>query len=238
MARAQSHIPPQRYADQARGPFSPPLEAYAQHAAPSITEGAPVINPLGWSAHPGRPSNQEIPSAERLGKFPIIQRYTYPDRPPQDWYRVRDADEKARHSNEYQDADGWKEQKGILPGDKRWEYNPRLHPPAEDRPTMGMAPRTYTFTRPFDQLNRDYPDAQIGTARQNNGQHFSMADFRRDYPILGMAPHTSARNTYRITPAPWDANIVDMPPNVDNEPVNARVRSVDVPYPGRSYRLM
>jgi hypothetical protein len=36
-----------------------------------------------------------------------------------------------------------------------------------------------------------------------------MADHRREYPILGMAPVNSRRNTYRVEPTPWDINIVD-----------------------------
>jgi hypothetical protein len=66
--------------------------------------------------------------------------------------------------------------------------------------------------------------------------HFSMADHRRTYDVLGMAPVQSRRNTYRADPAPWDANVVDMP--VDVSPVNARVRVVELPArTGGSYRL-
>lgn len=102
---------------------------------------------------------------------------------------------------------------------------------------MKMAPTRYSFTRPFDQLNRIYGDAQVGTARQMNGQHFSMADNRRTYDILGMEPaRRSRRNTFRLMPAPWDADIVDLPP-ADSGPINGRVRSVEVPYQSRSYRL-
>lgn len=90
-----------------------------------------------------------------------------------------------------------------------------------------MSPNTYSFVRPFDQT----PE------RQFNGVHFSMADHRRDYEIGGMTPAYKPRNTYRIEPAPWDKDIVDMPPNVQPD-ISERIVSVDVPpTTNRSWRL-
>jgi hypothetical protein len=43
-----------------------------------------------------------------------------------------------------------------------------------------------------------------------DGSHFSMADNRRAYDILTMAPVPHRRNTYRVEPSPWDTDIVDM----------------------------
>ncbi len=43
------------------------------------------------------------------------------------------------------------------------------------------------------------------------GDHFSMADHRREYDILGMQPVRSSRNTYRVEPTPWDSDVVDRP---------------------------
>src|SRR3546814_10876093 len=85
-----------------------------------------------------------------------------------------------------------------------------------------MSPRSYTFTRPFDSLNRNYANVSIGSARQLNGQHFSMADHRREYPILGIKPNHLRRNTYRLDPSPWDADLIDVPPNQQMEDVQPR----------------
>jgi hypothetical protein len=62
-----------------------------------------------------------------------------------------------------------------------------------------------SYTRPFDQTIR----------HRLTGDHFSMADHRRNYPIFQMAPVNQRRNTFRLEPAQWDANIVDV---VDTNP--------------------
>src|SRR5215211_3622580 len=192
------------------------------YAAPSLEAGDAYTDEFGWAPHLAlRGSTVEIPSAQRLGTIPTIQMYPNAVRPPTEYYGLRDADDARRHSVEDQDADGWEERKGIRSGDRRWADNPRLDPPPEDRPTMRMAPRSYSFTRYFDQLNRtDGDEPSTGAARRLNGMHFSMADHRRDYEIGGMAPQRTLRNTYRLEPGPWDAGIVDLPP----EPVTVQAR--------------
>lgn len=76
--------------------------------------------------------------------------------------------------------------------------------------TAGMSPNTYTFWRG---MGHGGPQ---DTPNELNGIHFSMADHRREYPVLGMQPQkkpgAGTRNTYRLEPAPWDSNIVDVPP--------------------------
>lgn len=209
------------------GPMEPPPQQFAAYSEPP--PGYPVNNPLGWAPKYERPEGNP---ATRFDSYPD------PTRPPENWYAPQDADKKQRHSVESIDTDGWAELKGGS-GYPR-ARNPREVPPPEDRPTMKMAPRNYTFLRPFDQWNRQYgpaANASVNSSRQLNGTHFSMAGFRRDYPILGMRPgSTSRRNTFRLTPAPWDENIVDMPPET-GQPVNVTIRSMDVPPARRSYRL-
>lgn len=225
MARRQSHVPAER---NPSGPFDPPPQQYGAFAVPALEEGAPYVDD---------PGNGWAPPVYRMPPGGSQQVYDYRADPahPRDTYRYRDADDSRRHSVEDQDADGWQEQKGG--SGKAIAPDPRRNPPPEDRLTMKMAPRSYSFTRPFDQLNRSYGDAQVGTARQLNGVHFSMADHRRTYDILGMAPaQRTRRNTYRLMPPPWDTNLVDLPPEM--ELPNARVRSVEIPPSGnRSYRL-
>lgn len=144
--------------------------------------------------------------------------------PEHGFYAQRDSDKRARHSVEDIDADGWAEFKSKPP---QFAPNPRsLHYP-ETRPTQAMAPRTYLFTRPFAQE----------TPKRFTGDHFSMADHRRTYDILGMNPARSARNTFRIEPTRWDENIVDMPDDPTPQ-FNGKIRAIEVaPSMNRNYRL-
>lgn len=185
------------------------------YAAPGINE------PNGTLDNPNAPYavalHEEInstPDPFRLGH--IVQRQTYPvgGTPPEEYYRGRGADVMARHSVELQDADGWEESKGTY---KRFAANPRSVPVPEDRPTMRMAPRSYSFLRPL-----------WGSPRALNGEHFSMADHRRTYDIHGTQPVRTWRNTYRIDPTPWDSNIVDVPP-ANDAPVPQAIQAIDVP---------
>lgn len=164
------------------------------------------------------------PDAHRLQTLPTRDFHPVDQ---ESFYEDRDASDKARHSVEYQDADGWEEKKGR----KAVGRNPRETPPPETRLTEKLAPRSYTFLRPFDQHSKG------NGARRLNGNHFSMADHRRNYEILGMQPVRSHRNTYRIEPGPWDANIVDMPPI--EVPVEAAIQAVEMPDStnNRSWRL-
>lgn len=209
-----------------------PIPEYAvpQHGAfsvPSLASGSPYNDEFGWGPKL-HTSPTETPSSQRMQTIP-----TYDVRPqplvesPEVYWDTRDRDDARRHSVESQRAIGWDEKKGVFPTDLRWEDNPRRKPPPERRVTQLMAPRTYVFTRPFDQHS----------ARQFNGTHFSMADHRRNYEILGMAPVQTRRNTYRLEPAPWDIDIVDTAPTRTPTTTQARLASVEVPYGSRSYRL-
>lgn len=210
---------------------------HGEYAAPSLEEGSPYNDEFGWAATLAqRTSSVETPSAQRLQSIPRRDFRPDPPRPPVEFYGARDRDEAVRESTVEQDADGWEENKGTY---KRFAPNPRSTPPEESRPTSRMAPRSYSFLRFFDQLNRQKGNDLLGSARTFNGMHFSMADHRRNYEILGMAPATSRRNTYRLEPAPWDVDIVDLPPTVEPTTVQSRVRSVEIPRTGgtRSWRL-
>lgn len=191
------------------------------YGVPSINEGSPYNDEFGWGPKL-RTSATETPSAQRLQQIPRRDFRPNPVRPPQEFWEPIDRDRRNRHSVETVDADGWTE----LKGEKRAARDPREIPPPENRPTMKMAPRTYSFTRPFDQT----------IAREFNGMHFSMADHRRNYEILGMAPIRTSRNTFRIEPVPWDQDIVDLPPHSSYTP-DARLRGSEVPAANRSWRL-
>lgn len=170
-----------------------------------------------------RESPTGTPDANRLRHLPLYETREGEGSPEQFADRYR-RDVVRRHAVEYQDADGFEEIK------ERRRMAPRPVPGdvPEPRPTTKMSPHRYVFTRPWDQR----------MARALNGSHFSMADHRREYPILGMdAPVKIRRNTYRLEPEPWDADLVDMPPDVDPSP-NGRIVAVDIPPAGnRSWRL-
>lgn len=165
------------------------------------------------------------PDSARLGVSPRAEKYGPHDQAPTPWYRRLFGEMLKRHAVEYQDADGF----GIVKGGSgpRVADRPKPGDVPENRPTMRMSPHTYVFT---------VPD-QSGMAREFNGMHFSMADHRRDFPVLGMIPPRKVRNnTYRLEPEPWDANLVDMPP--DAPMPYGRVDAVSVPPAGnRTWRL-
>jgi hypothetical protein len=149
------------------------------------------------------------------------------NRPPEEFYSSRFGtfpDLRDRHKVEFQDADGYAV---AAPTGHRTAPHPASIPPPEPRPTSRLAPRSYIFTRPFDQ----------SPARHFNGWHFSMADHRRTYPILGMQTPGTRRNTYRADPPPWDQNIVDMP-DIPSPAAGAPIAVYDIPPSGnRGWRL-
>lgn len=199
----------------------------AAHAAGDSHGDAPYAPVAGT----GAPKFGEMfgagTDAHRLGSVRQRDMRPNPVRAPEEHYSRLGADIASRHAVEDIDADGWTEQKGG--SGKRAAPNPRATPPPETRPTMQMAPRSYFFTRPFD----------MHSARSFNGLHFSMADHRREYEILGMAPVRTGRNTYRLEPPPWDENVVDLPPSATPQMPSGRIRAVDIPPQNSgSYRLM
>jgi hypothetical protein len=207
-----------------------PVMVQSAYAVPSLESGSPFNDEFGWSNKGLQPSAVEYPSAQRLMTIPRRDFYPDPVRPPDEFYEEnRGREVNARHSSqEFVDADGWEELKGVTGSDRRWADDPRRTPPPETRLTQQMAPRTYLFERPYGQDSERYL----------NGNHFSMADHRRSYEIqqFGMNPVTTPRNTYRLEPAPWDVNVVDVPP--DSQPVYARHTGQNLPPGPRTWRLM
>lgn len=219
--------------------YSMPRGSYA---APSLEAGSPYNDEFGWGPEL-RMSTVNTPSAQRLGAIPRFDSYPDPQKPPEAWYQPQDRDATSREAVTDQDANGWNELKGVEVGDLRWAPNPRLKPPAEPRVTQRLSPRTYSFTRPYDQLNRTHGgDPATGSARHLNGSHFSMADNMRTYQAVGSMPVKTGRNTFRLEPTPWDTDVVDLPSNAGPDTPSARIRSIEVPsgnsYSGtRSFRL-
>lgn len=205
--------------------YGSPSGAYA---VPSVYQDAPYTDTFGWGPKP-HISVSSTPDAMRLGTVETRTMRPEDNESPQAYYGPLDADDKRRHSVEDQDADGWREQKSRY----QMGPDPRWNPPSETRWTEQLSPNNYSFTRPFDQGRKG------NGARELNGTHFSMADHRREYDILGMQPWGMHRNTYRISPAPWDADLYDVPPpDTVGTYVQGRIQAVDVPDSGnRAYRL-
>lgn len=163
----------------------------------------------------------------------LVQRDYRPtplNQPPSKWWLGPGpgAEIETRHNTqEYVDADGWQPKRPVGPMPKRAAPDSRRTPPPEPRLTNLLAPSRWIFTRPFDQH----------AARTLNGIHFSMADHRRTYPIMGMQPVQAKRNTYRVDPPPYDLDITDDQP-VQPGISNQRIQQVELPLTSnRSWRL-
>lgn len=143
---------------------------------------------------------------------------------PRGWWRRKTADIAKRESVTNKNAVGWNERKGG--SGKSHAPRPLGKDTGEPRPTTGMGPNTYFFSRPFDATME----------RRFTGDHFSMADHRRTFEIYGMAPAVRARNTYRIEPGPTDRDITDMPTDANFTPQYAVVQDVPMGAIERSWR--
>lgn len=188
-----------------------------------------VDSPIGaWAQRIDGHGLADTPDAMRELSFPVRDYRPDPAHAPEYfWTGVRGpgTERRQREGVEFTDADGIEQ---PTPSIWRKGADPRWVPTAEPRPTNRLSPHTYVYTRPFAQE----------TERYFNGAHFSMADHRRNYPILGMNPAPYRRNTYRADPTPWDVDRVDMPnPVVSATP--GRIVAFDIPPSGsgQSWRL-
>lgn len=221
-----------RYPAIPQNPSGSPNFAYAAPSkgkmgfgSPGSDTAVPATMPENpWAPGLQQPNNPQdtlsnyIPDPMQSGQVPIHTMFPDPDEPPQEFYlgvHGTGRDVIQRHSVESQKGNEWQTPAPSSGTADRWEKNPRRNAypeggnvagftestPATVRPTARNSPNSYSFTRPFDQrFNRRF-----------NGSHFSMADHRRDYPVFGMAPAKTWRNTSRVDPPPWDSNIVDSP---------------------------
>lgn len=155
---------------------------------PDYTLGfSPVLRPS--------PDGSTLPDDIRVGlREP-------PENDPNDaeYNRRRWSDFHQRHSDE-RTVTGWNvhQQKVQAPIVPEWTQE-RL----PVRPTADDSPLGYQFTRPWH-IPRHVQDA-VG---EEATIHFSMADHRRTFPIMGMKPQGRIGvNTYRAEPRPWDEEL-------------------------------
>jgi hypothetical protein len=193
--------------------FAAPGRGLMGYGSPGMTTRVPATVPndiyaaaVNDKGNPQDTLSNYIPDPMQSGQVPIHTMYPDADEPPQEFYlgvHGVGRDVIQRHSVESQQAVGWvNEAPTSVSNAQRFAPNPRNATyPEGGRVTSRMSQNTYAFTRPYDQR----------FARRFNGSHFSMADHRREYPVFGMAPSKTWRNTSRVDPPPWDANIVDSP---------------------------
>lgn len=187
----------------------PPQQDVIPPGAPLYGPGPDFVNdsianqqpPMGVATEAGDPWAPIIgrtqPTHQQVGDAAL--RFGNP-RPvasePDAYWRKVDADDAARHSVQQIDANGW---------DTPVQPHPDIQKPI--RP-LSVRPTSYSHPE---------LDSFIVTDRETDGQyrlsgdHFSMADHRRDYPVYEMAPAITRRNTFRLEPTAWDNNLVDMP---------------------------
>lgn len=185
--------------------------------SPNINEGSPSTIAGDMWAPPAPYDTEAI--------WNTVNHYDYPplNVPPSHWARYHN-DPVQLYPLEQSNAT---EQQNVT-WRKRRGADPRWNPPEPSRPPRVPVP--YRFFR-------QYSDTPGASAHEFNSTHFSMAEYRRDYPIGGMRPATrNLRNTYRLTPADGDENSVDQvptyrPPSATYD-VNPTMNT-----PNRSYRL-
>lgn len=190
-------------------PYDSAYGGVPAYRAPATTEENGFMDSPGGAWAPTlRSFPGGVPDPHRTMASPQRDyRPTPYNREPEGWWTGLGGpgrEKQLRHNGqEFVDADGRELRREVGGPGKRAAPDSRRTPPAEGRVTQQMSPSFYTFTRPFDQH----------LARQFNGEHFSMADHRRTYPVLGMQPVHGRRNTYRVDPPPWDTGMTDYPDN-------------------------
>lgn len=145
----------------------------------------------------GSSSGESLPDNVRIGtrKTPIPGRNWNDPK----WQQHMDSDFLRRISEE-ETTVNWNVQQRKTPAPTNPLWTQERMPV---RPTATMSPLNRLFQRPWH-IPRNAKDA-LG---EEATLHFSMADHRRTYPILGMKPQGRVgTNTYRAQPRPWDENL-------------------------------
>lgn len=151
----------------------------------------------------GSPDGTKLPDDIRIGTR---------EPPPNDPNRTdvnarRYSEFHQRHSVE-ETTVGWKvtQWKKAVPHYPEWDQDP-----LPTRPTADSSPTGYQFQRP-EHRPRNIKDA-VG---EEAVAHFSLADHRRMYEIMGQRPQGGVgANTYRSPVRPWDESLF-IPPQSTN----------------------
>lgn len=155
----------------------------------------------------GSPDGTKLPDDIRVGTR------EEPENDPNDrqYNRRRWSNKLRRHSVE-ETTTGWNVQQETAgpPAQNPMWSQPRL----PIRPTANNSPLNYQFQRPW-YVPRNVAEIDPALATEQR-MHFSLADHRRTYDIMGMQPRGGVGvNTYRATPQPWDEDLF-IPPSAPN----------------------
>lgn len=158
---------------------------------------------VGYSpelANGGSPDGTALPSDIRVGT-----REPPPNDPNDRLYnQIVYSDENKRYNDQSMRYTGWKVQQHKVPPGQNPMWTQERMPV---RPTADTAPMGTEFKR-YWHVPRSVTDA-VGPDAIT---HFSMADHRRVYEIMGQKPQGRlGTNTYRASPRPWDEDLYTVP---------------------------
>lgn len=161
----------------------------------------------GREEYPSQPTYGANPYASAIGRdLPTIPNqdailthwYRPPaDRNPAEWWNDANDSEFAMDAQQVFQTRGWQSDASRL----QIAENPWVGGAPLPRVTSEMSPSNYRHLRPFDQRME----------RKLDGNHASMASMKRSYPVNGMRPAQSLRNTFRLEPSPRDLENIDLP---------------------------
>lgn len=155
----------------------------------------------------GSPDGTQLPDDVRIGQreLPVGENYNDPK-----WQAIQNSEFLQRHSVE-QTGEMWSVQQRKIPAPQVPLWTQERAP---IRPTATNSPTGYTFQRPWH-IPRNVADVYTEDSVAISGasrQHFSMADHRRRYEVMGMKPQgRMGVNTYRANPQPWDQSLYVAP---------------------------
>lgn len=199
--------PPTRVDGSAPNPSNQPLwNGPGRYTVPSVfttndpeyTDGfSPTLKPGGSS------DGSALPDDIRIGarKVPATgDSHTYNDPA---WKKREINDQRTRNlADHYETMWQVRQNKPHTPRLPIWDQE-RL----PVRPTAQNSPTGYGMSR-YWHIPRNAADVDPTLPL-----HFSLADHRRKYPIMGMKPQgRTGVNTYRAEPRPWDENLLVTPP--------------------------
>lgn len=163
-----------------------------------VEYGHPYPSPGEYGAQPyATRRGPELPPVSKQDD--ILIHYLQPPaaKPPQEWYDDRNQVNIALGR---QETFVTKNPIGSVTNVAA-AANPWLSTPVSPRPTSSMSPSNYRFYRPFDQRWN----------RQLTGVATSLATVGQAYPVGGMQPTRTFRNTFRLAPTARDVENLDLP---------------------------
>jgi hypothetical protein len=169
---------------------------------PEYTTGfSPTLKSGGSSDGSQLPDNVRIDKREP----PVGENYNDPE-----WQARQNSEGLRRHQDD-ETREMWKVRQAKVPAPHVPLWTQERAP---TRPTATNSPTGYAFQRPWH-IPRNVNDVMGPGAVSSTGaslEHFSLADHRRRYEILGMKPQgRMGVNSYRATPRPWDEQLFIAP---------------------------